>query len=231
MGKKRSWPHQGSLTPEPPCHNGSLHLFTWKDGIQFWGGGSSRNMSLEGIDLVIDCADVAEPKIQLFGVDPVLFPFIGAPSRILIDWPDMKVPDLEKSDWEIIVKGIEKLYKSRKGKELNILACCIGGHGRTGTTLSILAAMTVLKGKKKQCPVTFIRDNYCDEAVESESQKDYIEDITGHKVNAKISKYVFATTGYASRFLDEFDDDDDDEITGTHGQSKVAAWRRGDFRD
>ncbi|MCK5021176.1 MAG: hypothetical protein KAS32_29470 [Candidatus Peribacteraceae bacterium] len=227
MSKRRrkshsSYPLASYFTQKVECHNGSLHLFTWK-GINFWGGGSSRNMSLEGMDLVIDCADVAEPMITLHGVDTKIFPFSNASARIVLNWPDMGVPDLVKADWTTILKGIEKMKKAKKDGEFNVLACCVGGHGRTGTALSILAALTVLKGKK-QCPVTYVRDNYCKEVVETESQKEYIEEITGMEVKAKIDSYVYA--GYAGRSFIDTDDDVD-----TADDSNIAAWRRGDFID
>lgn len=43
---------------------------------------------------------------------------------------------------------------------------CIGGHGRTGTVFAALVA--VLMGKKDA--IQYVRSNYCDRAVESDSQ-------------------------------------------------------------
>lgn len=47
---------------------------------------------------------------------------------------------------------------------------CIGGHGRTGT---VLAALTkVMLGEVDA--ITYVRDNYCKKAVESEAQVDFL---------------------------------------------------------
>lgn len=60
---------------------------------------------------------------------------------------------------------------------------CIGGHGRTGTVLAALVA--VMLGEKDA--ITYVRENYCQKAVESTSQVDFlvkqfgIKEVAGHK--------------------------------------------------
>jgi protein-tyrosine phosphatase len=46
-----------------------------------------------------------------------------------IQWPDMGIPNLRSSFW------VELLNRLPEGATM---ACCVGGHGRTGTTLACL---------------------------------------------------------------------------------------------
>ena len=44
---------------------------------------------------------------------------------------------------------------------------CIGGHGRTGTFFAALVAHMMPEVKD---PIAYVRENYCNEAVETEEQ-------------------------------------------------------------
>jgi hypothetical protein len=54
-----------------------------------------------------------------------------------------------------------------------VIACCLGGHGRTGTALAAIlianGAMTDLEA------IAFIQKQYCSEAIETKSQELYLE--------------------------------------------------------
>lgn len=98
-----------------------------------------------------------------------------------IDWGDYQTPDqLDAEWWGRLVARLSVLGPCKVG--IN----CMGGHGRTGTALAIMA---VLSGNvpKGACPVGWVRDHYCDEVVESYTQAKYIEDITGWQVLEKPS--------------------------------------------
>ncbi len=71
--------------------------------------------------------------------------------------------------------------------EGDIAVCCYGGMGRTGTALCILRAL--LTGEEVD-PVAAIRQTYRAGAVESDSQIDYIRDITGLETNCKTEYYT-----------------------------------------
>lgn len=199
------------------CHEGSLHVFTHK-GIQFWGGGSTRGMSLEGMDVIIDCADVAEPKIIINGPLQNHFQKMKTSTILKIDWPDMGIPAMTKKEWVNLVKTLEKIKKEVfKDKVMDVLCCCVGGHGRTGTSLSIIAGLTILE-KKKQCPVTYVRTNYCKKAVESEEQSEYITKITGKKVKADVGWSYTPSAG--ATLIDEENDLDVTELDAYYSRSK-----------
>lgn len=124
-------------------------------------------------------------RLRASGVLPPGLLYQPIPPVLHVSWEDHSVPSLPRSWW---VKLLETLPKvPAKGDTPQIAIHCQGGHGRTGTALSVLAALGGLIGKRKD-PVVWVRRQYCDSAVESSSQLDYVETITGRKVRAKLSK-------------------------------------------
>ena len=67
------------------------------------------------------------------------------------------------------------LKKNIKG---TVFVHCQGGHGRAGTACSILSYLAGVIIKDSN-PITFVRDAYCNRAVESDEQIWYVEAITG----------------------------------------------------
>lgn len=94
------------------------------------------------------------------------------PAILAIDWPDREVPSGLNSMWW--AKLAAKLSKIEGDIAIN----CHGGHGRTGTFLVILAHYLGLI-PADTCPLKWLRDRYCDEAVETKEQVAYIERMTG----------------------------------------------------
>ncbi len=87
------------------------------------------------------------------------------PITVRVTWPDMTIPQLSRDDWRIIATRLAELKR-------HVHVACEGGHGRTGTTLAILLALwgVIPAGID---PVTWVRANYCDKAIETEAQVDY----------------------------------------------------------
>jgi len=98
-----------------------------------------------------------------------------------IDWRDQGVPKLKKEFWETFV-GI--LKKESEKRPINVLFFCVGGHGRTGTALSIVCHLLEFSTGD---PIEWVRKNYCKEAVESYSQVSYIEEILGITTFAQVA--------------------------------------------
>jgi hypothetical protein len=88
-------------------------------------------------------------------------------------WTDGGVPVLEREDWESLVAVISEI-------DGDVGVYCMGGHGRTGTALSILGALSGAIPEKAD-PVQWVRTRYCRCAVEWDSQLDYVERMTGRK--------------------------------------------------
>jgi len=83
---------------------------------------------------------------------------------------------VSKEWWKSLVNAIKGL-----SEEGDIGIYCYGGHGRTGTALSILASLSGNVPEKEDA-VDWVRRNYCPEAVESWVQIDYIKQVTGKEV-------------------------------------------------
>lgn len=86
--------------------------------------------------------------------------------------PDFGVPKWHREVWNALARDIAWIL----GSGTSVLVACTGGHGRTGLAVSILSHLfSVTNG----CPITWLRDRYCDGAVETERQARYIYDVLG----------------------------------------------------
>jgi hypothetical protein len=103
------------------------------------------------------------PDFGLY-LDPMWTP--DWPSEYL-DWPDFGVPrEHEAADRQIS----ETWRQAQEGKRVEV--ACIGGHGRTGT---VLACMAVLAGIPADEAVRWVRNQYCERAVQEPSQEYWME--------------------------------------------------------
>ena len=82
------------------------------------------------------------------------------------DWPDFGIPD-DPVRLEVALRDL--LERARNGQRVEL--GCLGGHGRTGTTLAWLA---VLSGHEATDAVAWVRANYCSKAVETEEQAAFV---------------------------------------------------------
>jgi len=162
------------------CHWGNTFVFEW-EGLKFFGAGSFRGLNTDGMDVIIDCGAGVQQENAIEDT--------GNASHIRqqiirIDWPDGGVPLLTENDWNSLISKLKKM-KSRSDREtLHVLVCCVGGHGRTGTALAILAALT---GAAPEEPVIFVRMEYCRKAVETKAQCRYIKGIAHIVVEDSLS--------------------------------------------
>jgi hypothetical protein len=84
---------------------------------------------------------------------------------VLFPIPDMKTPnDFEQFD--NLINWIQD--KVEEGKTVHV--GCLGGHGRTGMVLSAL----VFKMMGIEDAITYVRENYCEEAVETLGQTQWL---------------------------------------------------------
>ena len=182
----------------PPCHTGNVYVFDIGK-IHIHGGGSTRQAVLEPGWVAIDMREgyaktltAQTTAIKLGGFDPkyigqyregtTLSPYIRIPTK------DGECPYLPKQFW---LDLIEELKCLAANDDLNVLVYCTGGHGRTGMALSILAGLS----QKVDDPIKFVRDKYCDGAVESQMQKDYIELMTGCQSQEQVYGWQQGWTG------------------------------------
>lgn len=87
-----------------------------------------------------------------------------------VSWPDYGVPD----DPESLRVALEALLtRARSGQRVEV--GCLGGHGRTGTVLAYLAVLT---GVSPAVAVTWVREQYCELAAETDEQTVFVADLT-----------------------------------------------------
>lgn len=88
--------------------------------------------------------------------------------EMMIDWPDMDVVEFPVEFWTDIRDYLQKEKKK-------MLIFCVGGHGRTGTAVACL--LVVSCNMTADAAISWIRKNYCGEAIENKWQEDYVRDI------------------------------------------------------
>ncbi len=87
--------------------------------------------------------------------------------HMMIDWPDFGLP----SDRAVFLDVVnDVLCRARGGAIVEI--GCVGGHGRTGTFLAVLA---IQAGEPSRSAVAWVRSHYCHEAIETDEQVAFIE--------------------------------------------------------
>jgi Protein-tyrosine phosphatase len=88
-----------------------------------------------------------------------------------LDWPDFGVPSDSTS-----VATVLRALLERARQQDRVEVGCLGGHGRTGTALACLAIMV---GLAPGDAVTWVRENYCRDAVESGQQEEFVARFVG----------------------------------------------------
>lgn len=164
------------------CHKGPVAIFTVGKATVF--AGSRFEVPWRRWGLLISCAGPELTPIPLITCSPrakAMIPELPeATPWIALGWPDGTAPRHPRSTWLVIAEAIKNL-------DGDIGVCCLGGHGRTGTAIAILATLcgAVPEGED---PVEWVRKRYCHEAVESKAQAAYVEHITGRPVGAEGSQ-------------------------------------------
>lgn len=92
--------------------------------------------------------------------------------EICLDWPDMGIVDLPREFWLDLV-GYFKKHHSK------VLMFCMGGHGRTGTAMASLMVLGLEYSPEKA--ITWIRENYCEKAIETWKQLNYVYNLIGQQ--------------------------------------------------
>ena len=87
-----------------------------------------------------------------------------------ITWPDYGIP----TDEEMGLTQIFDAYQRAKNGEMVEIGC-IGGHGRTGTILAIMYIASGEGSVDGKDAYKFVKKNYCEHAIESDTQEWYIE--------------------------------------------------------
>lgn len=143
--------------------------------------------------VIVDLADNYGQAIKCSGIFEELEQYNHL-KIIKIQWADFGLPSVVDEFWESFANMI------LDSKEpLDIVFICDGGHGRTGTALSIIGSLLGCI-PEDECPVEYTRRKYCKNAVETHEQLDYVEEITGRKVTAQVPDKYGSLLGYGDLY-------------------------------
>lgn len=131
---------------------------------------------------IVDPVKVS-PGLNDFPVCKAFYP------TILFPWRDRGMPS------DVMLKELMEyaIKKIKEGKSIDI--GCHGGHGRTGTFVACL--LTQLTNMSAKEIITYVRTQYCKEAIEGYVQEDAIYKLKGEEP-PKIEKPAVTTTCYSS---------------------------------
>ena len=185
------------------CHTGNPVVFE-VDGITVHGGGTSRNGGWQLMDVMPDLAigprQVLSPAVSTKVPDGFsCASHVGGdtPLIISIDWPDFGIPtDVGREFWLALVEDIKRLGIK------TISTQCVGGHGRTGVQLAILAHMLgAIEKPDAYSLIKWVQSQYCSHAVETSGQQKYVAEMC----ELPVGEELFVSKKKKSNF--QFNDD------------------------
>lgn len=102
------------------------------------------------------------------------------PSVITLPWGDFQAPPVKLLFWDAFVFNYESEHKADTLGPNSIAICCNGGHGRTGTALAAIKMAyeaSVNNHISDVQTISWVRENYCLQAIETRSQMSYLNDL------------------------------------------------------
>lgn len=162
-------------------------------------------------DLVINFTSQSNLKVDTKDL-PKLSNQLDLPFKeIMVPWPDLSVPMVKPGFWKALHDQI------LKKKYTSVCFQCSASHGRTGTAL---AAMLIANAEySAHEAVEFVREDHCEDAVETDEQVEYLKQLDVFYNNADPESYDITPSMYSGWVFynhDEgqeegFRDTDDDE--------------------
>lgn len=147
-------------------HSGRVGVHEYADGTVL-SGASRMELDRRGVDLLIDCGVGVENIAFTKGTLPQGFEGLAGwglmPRIVRLDWPDRTVPFVGLDFW--------RMLRSLFQPKWNVVCCCFGGHGRTGTAL---ASLLIEDGIMAHEAIRWVRDVHCEHAIETKGQEAYL---------------------------------------------------------
>lgn len=88
---------------------------------------------------------------------------------IMVPWQDMGLPKIDRDHVDAAVTLACTMIERGDIIEVG----CIGGHGRTGTFLALIAMRNGVKTPEEA--IAYVREHYCEKAIESSTQEWYVK--------------------------------------------------------
>jgi hypothetical protein len=169
------------------CHDGPNLVLSHRGVDLYAGSANEAEFNFDYFDLVISLHTI-RPKKQVAGniaCKPLqrLVQAYNHTDHLELYWPDMGVPNLDQAFWGRLAAIIRKRGRDRERREkvYKVMVHCMAGHGRTGTCLAIL--LYYISEYNNGDIVKVVRKAHCMRCVESKSQLNYIEAMTGIKLD------------------------------------------------
>ena len=165
------------LSARLDCHPTGNTLVYSTGNMRVYGSGSERGIEAiaGGIHLNLGpqfnwyTPAIAQVPRVIF---PELLAWTEIPQEVKIVWPDMRVPRLSALFWQTLAHSLTE--RAQACGMLDVVVFCMGGHGRTGTALAILLGLWGISE-----PWSYIWKHYCQQAIETKSQEDYVQRMLG----------------------------------------------------
>lgn len=169
--------------------------------LRLWiAGMSGAKTTKDTFDFVIDGGDVISIWGSTHGAiltgDDILASSLAsyvtkaAQTRVLkIDWDDRQAPPVSPEFWV-------ELNKQLFG---DVMTCCVGGHGRSGSAFVCLLLVNAPDYNAKDA-IIHLRAVHCPRAIESVVQWEYIDKVAAYLGREANAKEAMAITNYADAF-------------------------------
>lgn len=132
---------------------------------------------------------------------------------LALPWQDMGLPKLDRD----LVDTALVLAQSLVDKGDVVEVGCVGGHGRTGTFLALVAMRNGVETPEEA--ITYVREHYCEKAIESDTQEWYIKawyaEDHGLPIPEKPVKKSFAPSDNAKTYQKNGDLDSEKRCDGS----------------
>lgn len=133
----------------------------WADGAGVVEFASGRRVRGRGLGRPRPPGPDPDHALYLLDAEPPPQPYPCS----WVPWPDFGLPADDHQAIEAIADLLARADRER------VEVGCLGGRGRTGTALAVMA---IVSGVATEDAVTWVRDNYHPDAIETEAQEQWV---------------------------------------------------------
>ena len=217
------------------CHTGNKQIIQLEDEGSGWllAGGWSRRATIRGNQAVIDLTGTHTLTSQ--DIEPAndagriafknILKTAGTTVPILhLYIKDFDIPnDMKSYHWLALADDVRAIMQEGK----DVLVVCQGGHGRTGLVVAILARI-LRPDITGVDPITWLREHYCQEVVETSAQITYVFDMLDLLRPPSITARSYYGGGAGAYASGKWKDDEwwktQDQVGASYVDSTTGKW-------